>query len=74
MDISQTNKQTIQKTNKTQTNKQTNKTNQSSKQKNLFRMTKVQFTELKKLNKVKCPSKDASVPLEREKKAITSGE
>jgi hypothetical protein len=37
-------------------------------------MTKVQFTELKKLNKVKCPSKDASVPLEREKKAITSGE
>jgi hypothetical protein len=31
-------------------------------------------TELKKLNKLKCPSEDTSVPLEREKKAITSGE
>jgi hypothetical protein len=27
--------------------------------------------ELKKLNKLKCPSKDATVPLGREKKAIT---
>ena len=32
------------------------------------------FTELKKVNKLKCPSEDASVPLGREKKAITSGE
>jgi hypothetical protein len=31
-------------------------------------------TELKKVNKLKCPSEDASVPLGREKKAITSGE
>jgi hypothetical protein len=31
-------------------------------------------TEIKKLNKLKCPSEDSSVPLEREKKAITSGE
>jgi hypothetical protein len=33
-----------------------------------------QFTELKKINKLKCPSEDASVPLGREKKAITSRE
>jgi hypothetical protein len=31
-------------------------------------------TELKKVNKLKCPSEDTSVPLGREKKAITSGE
>jgi hypothetical protein len=36
--------------------------------------TKIQSPELKKVNKLKCPSKDASVPLGREKKAITSGE
>jgi hypothetical protein len=30
--------------------------------------------ELKKLNKLKCPSGDASVPLGREKKAIISTE
>ena len=35
---------------------------------------KLQFTELKKVNKLKGPSEDASVPLGREKKAITSGE
>jgi hypothetical protein len=29
---------------------------------------------LKKVNKLKCPSEDASVPLGREKKAITSWE
>ena len=34
----------------------------------------MQFTELKKVNKLKGPSKDASVPLGREKKATTSGE
>jgi hypothetical protein len=38
------------------------------------RISKIQFTELQKLNKLKCPSEDASVPLGREKKAITSGE
>jgi hypothetical protein len=39
-----------------------------------YRIPKIQFTELKKLNKLKCPSEDASVPLGRENKAITSGE
>ena len=33
----------------------------------------MQFTELKKVNKLKCPIKDGSVPLGRKKKAITSG-
>ena len=40
----------------------------------MYRIPKIQSTELKKLNKRKCPSEDASVPLGREKKAITSGE
>jgi hypothetical protein len=39
-----------------------------------FRISKKQFTELKKVNKLKCSSEDASVPLGREKKTITSGE
>jgi hypothetical protein len=30
--------------------------------------------QLKKVNKLKCPSEDTSVTLGREKKAITSGE
>ena len=30
-------------------------------------------TELKKFNKLKCPSKDSSVSLGREKKTMTSG-
>ena len=35
-------------------------------------MTKIQSTELKKLNKLKCPSKNASVQLiGKEKEAIT---
>jgi hypothetical protein len=38
------------------------------------RIPKIQSTELKKVNKLKSSSKDASVPLGREKKAITSGE
>jgi hypothetical protein len=33
----------------------------------------MQSTELKKVNKLKDPSKDASRPLGREKKAITGG-
>ena len=41
-------------------------------QKKKFRIPKIQSTELKKLNKLKGPSEDASVPSEREKKAITS--
>ena len=39
-----------------------------------YRIPKIQFKEFKKVNKVKCASDDASVPLGREKKAITSGE
>jgi hypothetical protein len=39
-----------------------------------YRIPKIQSTELKKVNKLKCPSEDASVPLGRQKKAITSGE
>jgi hypothetical protein len=40
----------------------------------MYRIPKIQSTELKKLNKLKCPSEDTSVSLGREKKAITSGE
>jgi hypothetical protein len=36
-----------------------------------YRIPKIQSTELKKLNKLKCPSE---VPLGREKKAITTEE
>ena len=39
-----------------------------------YRIRKIQSTELKKLNKLKCPSEDASVTVGRKKKAITSGE
>jgi hypothetical protein len=39
-----------------------------------YRIPKIQSTELKKFNKLKCPSENASVPLGREKKAITSRE
>jgi hypothetical protein len=38
-----------------------------------YRIPKIQSTELKKVNKLKCPN-DTSVPLGREKNAITSGE
>ena len=48
---------------KKQTNKQTKN-----------RIPKIQSTELKKVNKLKAPSEDASVPLGREKKATTRGE
>jgi hypothetical protein len=37
-------------------------------------MHRKQSTKLKSLNKLKCPSEDTSVPLGREKKAISSGE
>jgi hypothetical protein len=39
-----------------------------------YRISKIQSTELEKVNMLKCPSKDALFPLGREKKAITSGE
>jgi hypothetical protein len=40
----------------------------------MYRLPKTQSTEFKRLNKLKCPSKDVSVPLGREKKSSTSGE
>jgi hypothetical protein len=39
-----------------------------------YRIPKIQPTELKKINELKCPSEDTSVPLGREKKATTSEE
>ena len=39
----------------------------------MYRIPKIQSTELIKVNKLKCPSEDTSVPLGREKKAIISG-
>ena len=39
-----------------------------------YRITRYSPTELQKVNKLKGPSENASVPLGREKKAITSGE
>jgi hypothetical protein len=39
----------------------------------LYRIPWIQSTELKKVNKPKGPSEDASIPLGREKKAITEG-
>jgi hypothetical protein len=39
-----------------------------------YRIPKIQSTELKKVNKLKGPSQDTSVPLRREKKASTRGE
>jgi hypothetical protein len=40
----------------------------------MYKIPKIPSTKLKKLNKLKCPSEDASVTLGREKKAITSRE
>ena len=67
MDISQKTKQNKNKNNPQTTTIKTNKQKP-------YRISKIQSTELKKVNKLKCPSEDASVPLGREKKAITSGE
>ena len=38
-----------------------------------YRIPKIQSTELKKVNKLKGPREDASVPLGREKNAVTVG-
>jgi hypothetical protein len=40
--------------------------------KNMYRIPKIQSTELRKVNKLNGPSDDATVPLGRKKKAITS--
>jgi hypothetical protein len=45
----------------------------SQKRKKKYRIPKTQSTELKNVNKLKCPSEDTLVPLGREKKAITVG-
>jgi hypothetical protein len=37
----------------------------------MYRIPKIQSTELKKANSAKGPSEDTSIPLGREKKAIT---
>jgi hypothetical protein len=39
----------------------------------MYRILNIHSTELKKVNNPKGPSEDASVPLGREKKAITGG-
>jgi hypothetical protein len=39
-----------------------------------YRIAKIQSIKLKKINKLKGPSEDDSVPLGREMKSITSGE
>jgi hypothetical protein len=43
-------------------------------EKKKYRITKIQSSELKKVNKLKGPSEDTSVLLGREKKAITRAE
>jgi hypothetical protein len=40
----------------------------------MYRIPRIQSTVLKKFNKPKSPSKDASIPLGRLKKAITEGD
>jgi hypothetical protein len=47
-----------------------NKTKQNTQK---YQIPKIQSTELKKVNKLKCPIEHTSVPLGREKKTITSG-
>jgi hypothetical protein len=47
---------------------------QKKKKKKKNRIPMIQSTELTKVIKLKRPSEDASVPLRREKKAITRGE
>jgi hypothetical protein len=54
--------------------KKIKQTNKQTKNPQSYRIPKIQFIELKKLYKLKCPNEDSSVLLVREKKAITSGE
>ena len=39
-----------------------------------YRIPRIKSTELKKVNKQKGPSEDASIPLRRKRKAITEGQ
>jgi hypothetical protein len=50
------------------------KKRKKEKRKNPYRIHKIQSTEFKRLNKLKCSSEDASVPLGRNKKGITRRE
>jgi hypothetical protein len=52
----------------------TSQKKKKKKKKKKDRIPKIQSTELKKVSKLKGPSEDSSVPLGREKKAITSRE
>jgi hypothetical protein len=38
----------------------------------MYRIPRIQSTELTKVNMLRCPSEEVSVPFRREKKAITS--
>jgi hypothetical protein len=42
-----------------------------AKKKKKYRIPKIQSTELKKVNKLKCPSENASVSLERERRKLS---
>jgi hypothetical protein len=44
-----------------------------SQEKKKYTILKIEYTELKEMNKLKDPIEDASVPLGREKKAVTRG-
>jgi hypothetical protein len=46
---------------------------QTKKEKNPYRICMIQSTEVKRLNKLKCPGEDTSVPLGREKKVWREG-
>ena len=50
------------------------KTKTKTKQNKSIRIHKIQSTDFKRLNKLKCPSENALVPLGREKKEVTNGE
>jgi hypothetical protein len=61
------NKQTkITKNKQTNNPKTKNKTKQNPPKNKTHSISKIQSTELKKVNKLKCPSEDSSVPLGRE--------
>jgi hypothetical protein len=50
------------------------KKKKKKREKKPYRIHKIQSTEFERLNKLECPSEEGSVPLGREKKAISSGE
>ena len=56
---------------KQQQQQQQNKNKTTTKK---YRIPKIESTELKKLNKLKCTTEDTLVPLGRKKKAFRSGE